>query len=473
MKTFLFYDIETSGLNPAFDQILTFASIRTDLELREIDRTEVVIALRPDLIPSPGAFITHRLTPEVLDQGLCEYQGVGHIHQLLNTPETISIGYNSLGFDDNFLRFSFYRNLLDPYSHQYANGCGRMDLLPIATLYRIFRPDGIVWPLSDDKPSMRLELISEQNNLIQSGRAHDAMTDVEATLALARRLAGQTRMWEYCLDFFDKKNDQARLAGIDEIFQSIFGRHRLGIMVSLQFGSDLMYMAPVLSLGHSTPYANQSLWLRLDREITLPFSPESDKGPFVIRKRYGEAKIVLPCLDRFWNRLQPDQRDLCQGNINLLEKNQDQFQRLVIHHREFKYPFVQDLDLDASLYQEGFFSRAEKREMESFHKAADNKKMTVCKRMDSPRVRGLAERIMVRNFSESATAELKADHAGYIQRLRSLPGTRPVVGYKNDIKFTWDQARDELAAVRADQDLDAEQKDILDWLELHLDSLFG
>lgn len=471
MKTFLFYDIETSGLNPAFDQILTFACIRTDFELREIDRTEVVVSLRSDVLPSPGAFITHRLTPEALDQGVCEYRAVGRIHQLLNTPETISIGYNSLGFDDNFLRFSFYRNLLDPYTHQYANGCGRMDLLPIATLYRIFKPDGIVWPMSEDKPSMRLELISEQNNLVQSGRAHDAMTDVEATLALARRLAGQTRMWGYCLEFFNKKNDQARLAGIDDLFQSIFGRHRLGIMVSVQFGADMMYMAPVLSLGHSTPYANQSLWLRLDREITLPFSPDSDKAPFVIRKRYGEAKIVLPCLDRFWNRLQPDKRDLCQQNIDLLKKNQNQFQRLVIHHRDFKYPFVQDLDLDASLYQEGFFAREEKREMEFFHDSADDKKMTACKRITSPRVKGIAERIVLRNFLDQATPELLADQAGYMERILSLPGTKPVIGYKNDTKYNFDEARSELAAVRADKVLDAEQKDILAWLESYLDSL--
>lgn len=471
MKTFLFYDIETSGLNPAFDQILTFASIRTDSELREIDRNEVVISLRFDLVPSPGAFITHRLTPEVLEEGLCEYRAIGLVHQLLNTPETISIGYNSLGFDDNFLRFSFYRNLLDPYTHQYANGCGRMDLLPIATLYRIFKPGGIFWPLSDDKPSMRLELISEENNLVQSGRAHDAMTDVEATLALARRLAGQKTMWEYCLDFFDKKIDQARLAGMDETFQSIFGRHRLGIMVSVQFGSDRMYMAPVLSLGHSTPYANQSLWLRLDREVVFPFFPDSEKSAFVIRKRYGEAKIVLPCLDRFWTRLQPAQRELCERNIEIVKKNQDQFQRLVIHHREFKYPFVPDLDLDASLYQEGFFSRTEKREIDLFNNALDVKKMDVCKKMTSPRVKGLAQRIMVRNFSSLATPELMADHTRYMERIRPLPGSKPVMGYKNDRKFTCAQARDELAAARADQGLDAEQKHILDWLESYLDSL--
>lgn len=471
MKTFLFYDIETSGLNPAFDQVLTFAAIRTDLGLREIDRTSIVIPLRSDIVPSPGAFITHRLTPDDLKDGICEYRGVTLIHRLLNTPGTISIGYNSLGFDDEFLRFAFYRNLLDPYTHQYANGCGRMDLLPVATLYRIFKPHGIDWPVIDDKPSMRLELISEENNLVQSGRAHDAMTDVEATLALAQRLSGDQPMWRYCLDFFDKKNDQARIDAMDESFQSIFGRHRLCIMVSVSFGGDLTYMAPVLSLGHSTAYANQSLWLRLDRELILPFKPDSGDGPFVIRKRYGESKIVLPCLDRFWNRLTRSQHQACEKNIAMVKANQDEFQKLVIHHREFKYPFVPDLDLDASLYQDGFFSRAEKKEMAHFHGAVNDGEMAVCETLVSPRVKGLAQRIMVRNFHEQAPPAVRADHDRYMAKIRgSLPGD-PVKGYRNDLKYTCDMAAQELASVRSSQALDSEQKAILDWLDAHIKSM--
>jgi len=138
MKTYLFYDTETTGLNPCFDQVLTFACIRTDTELNELDRTTITIRLRKDIIPSPGAFLTHGLSFDELESGITEYQAAGKIHELVNTPSTVSIGYNSLEFDDEFLRFMFYRNLMDPYTHQYRNNCSRMDILPVALVFRIF-----------------------------------------------------------------------------------------------------------------------------------------------------------------------------------------------------------------------------------------------------------------------------------------------------------------------------------------------
>ncbi len=196
MNTYLFYDIETTGLNRAFDQVLQFSSIRTDLSLHELERHTIDVRLRPDVVPSPGAMIVNRIDISRALDGRYELEAITEIHRLFNRPGTIGLGYNTLGFDDEFLRFSFYRNLLPPYTHQYHHGCGRMDLFPITILYYLFKPDLLKWPEKNGKPSFKLENLSALNDLSQ-GPAHDAMVDTTACLALAQRLFRQEKMWQY------------------------------------------------------------------------------------------------------------------------------------------------------------------------------------------------------------------------------------------------------------------------------------
>ena len=159
-RSYLFYDLETTGLDKAFDQVLQFAAIRTDLDLKELERYQFYVKISPDVVPSPWAMITHRIPildiPPPLAGGgglkdrrggtLSELEAIQKIHQLINTPGTISCGYNTLGFDDEFLRFSFYRHLLPPYTHQYANNCSRMDIYPITVMYYLYNNSIIKWP---------------------------------------------------------------------------------------------------------------------------------------------------------------------------------------------------------------------------------------------------------------------------------------------------------------------------------------
>lgn len=152
-----------------------------------------LLKLNPDTTPSPIATITHHISIAQANTGVSEYQAIRKIHKIINTPGTISIGYNTLGFDDEFLRFAFYKNMLPPYSHQFKNGCSRADLFPIVTCYYLFCNDVLKWPKVLDeegqrKISLKLENLNTENNLYSGGRAHDAITDVIVTVELAKKL---------------------------------------------------------------------------------------------------------------------------------------------------------------------------------------------------------------------------------------------------------------------------------------------
>lgn len=358
MQTFLFYDIETSGLSPAFDQVLTFAAIRTDSNLNEIDREDIVIRLRDDVVPSPGAFLTHRLDAQTLESGISEYHAALKIHSLLNTPGTISIGYNSLGFDDEFLRFLFYRNLLDPYTHQFANNCSRMDMLPVTLIYYLFCTQALCWPVLENGTStMKLEHLTRQNKFKTSGRAHEAMSDVEAVVGLAKAFTKHEKVWAYVQSFFDKDADLKRINGLKSTPLSISYGMDIALMVSVSFGADCNYIAPVVYVGGSVPYKNQSLWIRLDKAELFDKTDES-LGIYdlmTIRKKPGDQLFILPVLDRFWEKLSLGAQKICTQNLDFIKKNPLVFDKTVSFHQNFEYPFVPDIDLDADLYQGGFF----------------------------------------------------------------------------------------------------------------------
>jgi len=316
--TFLFYDIETSGLNRAFDQILELAAIRTDLELKELERFSARIRLRPDVVPSPAAILVNRIRTEGFLSGRCEYEAIREIHAQLNRPGTTSIGYNSIGFDDEFLRFSFHRNLLPPYTHQYANRCRRMDLLPITIIYWLYRRDALDWPELNGKASLKLEDIGAANGLF-TGQSHDAMSDVEAALRLARMQFRDQKMWQYLDGCFRRDVDAQRAEELLPAFQSSLGPHPLGLLVSSEFGTRQAFQAPVLYIGNSIPYPKQTLWLRLDlphqRETRLESLADTT---WVTRKRFGEPGILLPPHERYTELLGAERRRCMQENLDWL-----------------------------------------------------------------------------------------------------------------------------------------------------------
>jgi exodeoxyribonuclease-1 len=436
-NTYLFYDLETTGLNKCFDQVLQFAAIRTDKELNELEQYEIKVKLNPDVIPSPKALITHNINIKEMQNGSCEYEAIRDIHKLMNQPGTISLGYNTLGFDDEFLRFSFHRNLLRPYTHQYANGCGRMDILPMIVMYYLYKKDVLQWP-----NNLKLENLNAANQLT-AGNAHDAMVDVKITLELARRFIKHRDMWDYLCGYFDKETDLARMLKLPE-----------AIMVDVKFGADNDYQIPVLSLGTHNHYKNQTLWLRLD----------SDELKYVKRKKPGEAYLLLPP-----NKTNINQKrlELSANNKEKLQQNPKLLQEITDYHKEFTYPKIPNLDADAALYQNGFLSADELSLCADFHAASVVDKIAMITKFSNLNLREQAIRILGRNYLYLPN-RYALEFEDYLRRINPNDETKALLNYKGEPRLTPVAALKEIAELKNTEKLNTQQILLLNDLENYI-----
>ena len=214
--TFLWHDYETFGLNTRRDRPSQFAGIRTDAELNEVGEP-LMLYCRPanDYLPDPASCLITGITPQLcLERGIPEHAFAAQIELLLSEPGTIGVGYNTIRFDDEVTRFMFWRNLMDPYAREWQNDCGRWDLLDVVRMAYALRPEGIVWPRKCDerqandpaatRPSFKLEDLARANGLMHEA-AHDALSDVRATIALARLVrSAQPKLFDFCLALHKK-----------------------------------------------------------------------------------------------------------------------------------------------------------------------------------------------------------------------------------------------------------------------------
>ena len=205
--TFLWHDYETFGADSRRDRPSQFAALRTDEDLNPVAEP-VVIYCQPanDMLPHPDACMLTGITPqEAHRKGLNESEFANRIRNTMLEAGTCVVGYNSIRFDDEFTRNLFYRNLYDPYEREYSNGNSRWDIIDLARACYALRPDGMEWPFHENgKPSFKLEHLSKENN-IEHGDAHDALSDVRATLGLAKRLKeAQPRLFAYSLTLRNK-----------------------------------------------------------------------------------------------------------------------------------------------------------------------------------------------------------------------------------------------------------------------------
>lgn len=472
-RTYLFYDIETTGLNKAFDQVLQFAAIRTDEELNELERHQFHLRLNPDVVPSPHAIIIHGLSIHDLNNGMSEAEAIIKIHSLMNTPGTISLGYNTLGFDDEFLRFSFYRNLLSPYSHQYANQCSRMDIYPMATLYFLFHNQAIQWPTINGVSTLKLEHINAVNNFV-SGPAHDAMVDVCATVEIAKRFKDASDMWNYVIGYFDKETDSVRIGKLPVAFNIQQQSFREGLLIDGIFGAQQFYQSYVISLGRHNHYKNQTLWLRLDHhEFSALTIEELKEQAWVVNKKPGENGILLPPSERFTRYLTSERLELISRNRQFLIEHPELMLELARTHRDFTYPKIINIDESAALYQNGFLLPHEIQLCADFHSRDIDGKIALLDDFNNPCLKTLAIRYIGRLYPEKLPQQYQLIYGEYLAKVNPQNKEEAMIDYRKQHRLTPLNALMEINTIQSDSELSEKQQKLLSELKNYLVSQFN
>jgi exodeoxyribonuclease I len=205
--TFYFFDLETTGFSPRDDRIVQFAGQRTDMELRPVGEPDnILIKVTPDILPQPDAVLVHGITPQqTLLEGITEAEFAKYLTAQVAVKDTIMVGYNNIRFDNDFIRFTLWRNFHDAYEWSWKEGCSTWDLLDVVRMTRALRPEGMKWPFAPDgKPSNRLEYLTSVNKLKHSN-AHDALSDVNAAIDVARLIKkNQPKLFDYLLSHRSK-----------------------------------------------------------------------------------------------------------------------------------------------------------------------------------------------------------------------------------------------------------------------------
>jgi exodeoxyribonuclease-1 len=413
--TFYWHDYETFGAQARRDRPAQFAGIRTDAELNEIGEPLMIYCKpAPDFLPDPQSCLITGITPQTcLERGVPEHEFAARIERELAQDGTVGVGYNTIRFDDEITRFMFWRNLIDPYAREWQNGCGRWDILDMVRTAFALRPDGIEWPTHEDgRASFRLEQLTAANGLAHDA-AHDALSDVRATISLARLIRQrQPKLFDFCFSLHkkDKAAEEVGMPG-QRPFLHVSG------MIPVERGcAALMWPIAV----HPTNKNEILCWdlafdpaelesldaatmrLRLfSKSADLPEGVERlpiksvhlNKSPIAI----ANYKAYLPVLEQRW------QCDTAQAM-----KHAERAQRLrdlaPLWREVFQRPSEAAPDVDEDLYG-GFTGNGDKRKLADLRKLKPEQLAKASPAFDDGRLEEILFRYRARNFPASLNDE--------------------------------------------------------------------
>jgi len=475
--SFFFYDLETTGFDPRQARIMQFAGQRTDAELKPVgEPVNVMIKLTPDVLPSPDAILVTGITPQqTLADGLTEAEFLKFFYEEVVKPDTTFVGFNSIRFDDEFMRFLHWRNFYDPYEWHWDKGCSRWDLLDVVRMTRALRPEGITWPFAPDgKPTNRLEFLTAVNKL-DHYKAHDALSDVHATIAVAQLIRyKQPDLFDYLLKCRNKKG-VAALVESAQPFVYTSGKYpseRLHTTVAIrladhpQAGTALVY-----DLYHDpTPFLKLSVDELMER-WKFNKDPEAPLRLPVKSLKYNRCPAIAPMgviKDEATQERIGLTLDTVTKHRDILAKHQAEFAKKVLAARA-KMDDLRDKEqvtlmddestVDERLY-EGFLNDPDRKTIKRIPKSSPDELSEIAKSFKDDRLRSLMPLYKARNFPRALTGEERAAWEVFLKKKLLAGG--------NDSRLAKYFARlKELSGEK----LTGEQKFLLEELQLYGESI--
>ncbi len=431
-----FYDLETSGLNPREDRIMQFAGQRTDIDLNPIGEPyNLLVRLNDDTLPSPDAIMVTGITPQqTAADGYSEAEFAKILQAEVFTEDTIAVGFNNIRFDDEFIRALFWRTFHDPYEWFYKDGRSRWDMLDVVRMTRALRPDGIEWPVdSEGKATNRLELLTKANG-IDHFSAHDALSDIEATIAVAQLIKQkQPQLYDYLLKLRDK-NEVKKLVNLDDKKPFVYtsGRYdseheKTTVAFPLTTGRNNNSVA-VYDLRHD-PNAFTAMDQKQLAALLFASWEERKKEDFiplpVKELQYNKAPAVAPLgvLEQGsgWERIHLTPEVIERHKTSLLAA--PQFAETIRTLLEGRPEFKKLPDAEAQLY-DGFVNDKDRIRIEAVRNASADQLADFQPEFIDERLPPLLLRYKARNFPNTLSeSEMAAWEAWRSERInKQLPG---------------------------------------------------
>lgn len=405
--TFAFYDLETTGISPAFDQPLQFAAILTDDAFREIERVNLRCRIAPHIIPSPWALAVTGLRPaQLVDPSLPSlFEFTQDIAALIErwSPATWT-GFNSIHFDEEMLRQAFYQNLQPNIFATQVNGNTRLDVL--TSLYAVWyrQPDLLKWPVDETgRVRFKLDRLAPLNGFV-AHNAHDALGDVEATIHLARLIAQRAPdLWVEILANRDKAAVQTRLAS----FQPL-------VLVE-RFGGGPPRATIGCFCGTSASNANQAAFFDLDAADPADLLAADDAvlfaavdaTPKIIRSLATNKSPALLALAT------PSGKHIRRAEIIA---NTPEFRARVaqaLAARFPKDPAAPTPPVEKQIFG-GFYSNADKALLAEFQRADWPRRQEIASTLADPRLRQLGRRLVAFHAPSLLSSEERGQYDGWL-----------------------------------------------------------